>query len=492
VNFQSTVEAVAYWAAHTPDKVCLIEAKSGKQCTYAELWRYSRIVAAKLQAAGLQRGERVLVVSSQTIECVAAILGLQLTGGVLVPTSHDIGIDRVREIAEYTDAEVYIAEKQLDIGRKYIDMAQILNGEPLENVVFPTAEELAMIAFTTGTTGKAKGVMRQYITISVVADNLGDVFNLGADDVVLLLSPVGLEFGVNRVSLTLFCGACFVITNGILFANEVYNNIEVYGVTVLLAVASHYRMLLNNAKKLSDKCTLQIRIIYLAGESAGQNLISRLCETFPKSLIFNCYGMTEAPTTTYCNCREYGNKLFCVGKTFKNTEVFFVNERGSPVEHISPNKLGIIAIKNAAMSLGYWKDTELTASVFSEDYLITSDLGYRDDKGLIYVVGRRDDVIISGGRNIAPYEIEEAALKMHSVKECACIGVPDKVLGYVPKLFVVTNDNAEFSQKTTIDFLKTKLEVDKLPRFIEEIEVIPRIGERNKIDRKALKILEVN
>jgi long-chain acyl-CoA synthetase len=136
--------------------------------------------------------------------------------------------------------------------------------------------------------------------------------------------------------------------------------------------------------------------------------------------------------------------------------------------------------------MGYWLDPSLTDSVLSDKRLVMADIGYLGDDGMLYIMGRRDDVINTGGNKVAPYEIEELAMKLPFVRECVCVGVTDKIKGYVPKLYVVTRDNEEYSQKEIYNFLSTHLETYKLPKYIEEVEAIPKTSDFGKPRRNIL------
>jgi long-chain acyl-CoA synthetase len=135
--------------------------------------------------------------------------------------------------------------------------------------------------------------------------------------------------------------------------------------------------------------------------------------------------------------------------------------------------------------LGYWKNPELTASVTRGDYIILSDLGYMGDDGLLYFVGRADDIIISGSYKIAPLEIEETANSFDGIRESACVPVSDPIMGQIPKLYVVMEENHVFNSNKIYKFLQDKLEMTRVPRIIEEINEIPKIN--NKINRRELK-----
>jgi long-chain acyl-CoA synthetase len=175
-----------------------------------------------------------------------------------------------------------------------------------------------------------------------------------------------------------------------------------------------------------------------------------------------------------------------VGKLLPGSELFFIDEDGNPVDATGPDSFGIIACSNDSMMLGYWKAPELTEQALKDGRIIMTDVGYMDSDGYLYLMGRRDDVIVSGDHKIAPYEIENIVMQMPDIAECACIASPNSTLGAVPKLFVSMKRGAEFSHSVISKYISERLESHKMPRIIRVIDSFPRVGESTKIDRRKL------
>ena len=138
---------------------------------------------------------------------------------------------------------------------------------------------------------------------------------------------------------------------------------------------------------------------------------------------------------------------------------------------------------------GYWKEPELTAETMENGFIYTKDLGYIDEEGFIYMLGRKDDVINYGGIKISPEEIESAVLKHPNIADCACIPVKDQLTGQAPKLFITLSDASAYEQKELKNFLAENLDASKQPKYIEVIDEIPRTF-NGKIQRKKLIALE--
>jgi long-chain acyl-CoA synthetase len=164
-----------------------------------------------------------------------------------------------------------------------------------------------------------------------------------------------------------------------------------------------------------------------------------------------------------------------------------VDENGDLTKSVSKNNPGIFFCENDSKMIGYWKAPELTAKTLKNNGIIMTDVGYSDSDGYFYVMGRRDDVIVSGGYKIAPYEIENAAMLIPGIAECVCVPIPDKILGSVPKLFVRMKGGNEFSVKKIARQIAEHLEAFKIPREICQIGDFPRVRNSKKINREELK-----
>ena len=146
---------------------------------------------------------------------------------------------------------------------------------------------------------------------------------------------------------------------------------------------------------------------------------------------------------------------------------------------------GIIAIRSNTVTAGYWNEPEITANTIHDGVIYMTDLGYIDDEGYLFLVGRRDDVINIGGLKVAPTEVEDVALRHKAIAECACVPYEDATYGRVMKMFVAVKEGFDFDIEGITSFLESKLEAYKLPKYIEQLPEIPKTY-NGKIDRKKL------
>lgn len=490
MKYESIVEAVAHHANNTPHKICVCE--DDKTCTYKELWEMIRRFAERIKSEGLETGDRVVVKASQTIDYLVASFAVHLAGGVLVPTEKNATDQYVIDLVELSDAVLLIAPKDAGYSCKFINISNIHTAATntkteKESPVFPKSSAMADILFTTGTTGKAKGVMLNFTAQVATAANIVGFTKIEADDVVMVPLPLSHAGGTRRTYATLYAGATVVLQNGVVYVGKFFRALEEYQVTIIFLVPTFLSLLLDSAAKEFNKFARQIKAISIASAVTPEADKKLLCELLPYTNLYIAYGGTEAGNSSCINYSEYPEKAHCVGIESKYAKISFVDMDGNVMNDTSYENPGILACEGPNVMMGYWKDPELTASVLKGGKVILADMGYRGEDGMIYLLGRRDDVINTGGNKVAPYEIEELVMCLPEVFECACVPVPDRIMGSVPKLYVVLKDNEVFSYKRIYNFLATRLENFKLPRYIEQIDALPRTNGLGKIMINELK-----
>jgi long-chain acyl-CoA synthetase len=485
MKFNTLVEAVAYWAERTPDKVCLIDAGSGTQMTYGELWRSARIFARRLREAGVQKGDRVVVRVGPLLETLTAQFGVYCAGGVYCPVEKHMKNRKIFEMLDYFDSMLIISSECLDCSGQWIDLASVRDdGEPLKGIAFPNPEDMCAIVFTTGTTGKAKGVIFKYLMASLLASAHQETYGINDTDIYMWVHPLDRAGGIRAFASAFCLGITSVHYSDFIFVKNFFTIVGLYGVTVINLHSTLVKILLENADGEFAKYTDQIKIMMTGGNILSEKNKTHLTALLPHTKLFFHYNMTEITPISYAEFT--GLKQNCVGRQFSCTYIHLVDNNGDEIEHTSKDNFGIIECKNAGIMLGYWKDPDLTKKTLRNGWIVTADIGYMDQNGLLYLLGRRDDVIVSGGYKISPYEIEEITMQIPGVLECACVSVKNNILDMVPKLFIVMRPGEEFSANKIRSYLSDKLESFKLPRMIKQLDSLPKTDAYKKIDRKAL------
>lgn len=519
-QISSIVEALKINAEKTPDKLCVGDKKN--QVTYKEFWNMAKKAAVYLQEKGVQKGDMVVIRGAQKVEFLLGVFGVQLAGGAVCPLEKAIKDDRIMEIMNFVDSNIYLAEKPVknttvnNISLK--EMFKVVqnneavtpneNTDNSENVVLnessdsseavnskefslPASDDLSEILFTTGTTGKSKGIEVTFGCNVAIAQNVIDSVGMEKDEVELITTPINHSLAIRRSYGAIYNGSSIVLTDGIKFVEDFFKLLDRYKITAITFVPAILEQVLKFAKDRFATYDNQFHYIQLGSAPLSETNKEILTKMFPTTRLYNTYGATESGCTVILEFSKYGHKKKCIGRTTVNTEILFVDDKRNIVE-ASLEKPGIFAFKGKMNMRSYYKEPEITKEVMDENGVVyTNDLGYLGEDGLVYLLGRQGDVINMGGIKIAPTEIEEVAMKHEMIKDCACIPIKDEITGEAPKLFVTLNEGYQLDQKELSKYLLSKLEFLKVPKTFEVIDEIPRTF-NGKIIRKQLKALENN
>lgn len=519
-QISSIVEALKINAEKTPDKLCVGDKKN--QVTYKEFWNMVKKAAVYLQEKGVQKGDMVVIRGAQKVEFLLGVFGVQLAGGAVCPLEKAIKDDRIMEIMNFVDSNIYLAEKPVknttvnNISLK--EMFKVVqnneavtpneNTDNSENVVLnessdsieavnskefslPASDDLSEILFTTGTTGKSKGIEVTFGCNVAIAQNVIDSVGMEKDEIELITTPINHSLAIRRSYGAIYNGSSIVLTDGIKFVEDFFKLLDRYKITAITFVPAILEQVLKFAKDRFATYDNQFHYIQLGSAPLSETNKEILTKMFPTTRLYNTYGATESGCTVILEFSKYGHKKKCIGRTTVNTEILFVDDKRNIVE-ASLEKPGILAFKGKMNMRSYYKEPEITKEVMDENGVVyTNDLGYLGEDGLVYLLGRQGDVINMGGIKIAPTEIEEVAMKHEMIKDCACIPIKDEITGEAPKLFVTLNEGYQLDQKELSKYLFSKLESLKVPKTFEVIDEIPRTF-NGKIIRKQLKALENN
>ena len=519
-QISSIVEALKINAEKTPDKLCVGDKKN--QVTYKEFWNMVKKAAVYLQEKGVQKGDMVVIRGAQKVEFLLGVFGVQLAGGAVCPLEKAIKDDRIMEIMNFVDSNIYLAEKPVknttvnNISLK--EMFKVVqnneavtpneNTDNSENVVLnensdsseavnskefslPASDDLSEILFTTGTTGKSKGIEVTFGCNVAIAQNVIDSVGMEKDEIELITTPINHSLAIRRSYGAIYNGSSIVLTDGIKFVEDFFKLLDRYKITAITFVPAILEQVLKFEKDRLATYVDRFHYIQLASAPLSETNKEILTKMFPTTRLYNTYGATESGCTVILEFSKYGHKKKCIGRTTVNTEILFVDDKRNIVE-ASLEKPGILAFKGKMNMRSYYKEPEITKEVMDEKGVVyTNDLGYLGEDGLVYLLGRQGDVINMGGIKIAPTEIEEVAMKYEMIKDCACIPIKDEITGEAPKLFVTLNEGYQLDQKELSKYLLSKLESLKVPKTFEVIDEIPRTF-NGKIIRKQLKALENN
>lgn len=483
----SIIEIVANHSEKQPDKLCL--ADSNKALTYRQVWESVYGLSRKLSSIGMGKGTTMVLECNQSVDILIYEFALQLLGGIFVPLEKNAAESRVLEIIGDVDAKLYVGKTDPGYGLIFMDINASTDfactPPPLPEIHFPGIDDTSEILFSTGTTGKSKGVELCHRNSIGVAENVKYGTEMGPDNVELVPMPISHSYGLRRTYGNLLNGSSVVLIDGVIMIQKMFNLIDTYGVTSMAIAPSILSIIFKLSKDKIGEYRDQLDYIQLGSAPLPEEHKQKLSELLPKTRLYNFYGSTEAGCSCLLDFNEVLDRPGCIGRPAKNAHFVVVDDERNVIESSREN-LGLLASSGSINMKGYWQEPELTRLAMDEAGLIyTKDLGYIDDEGLIYMLGRKDDVINFGGINISPEEIEVAVRRAEIVEDCACVPIDDKLTGQAPKLFISLKPGETYDAREFKEFLSNSLDANKMPKIIEIIDEIPRTY-NGKIQRKKL------
>jgi len=343
-------------------------------------------------------------------------------------------------------------------------------------------DEPAVLLYTSGTTGQPKGVMLSHNNFHAECDVVDHVFPIYPEDCVVGVLPL---FHVYAMADTLIpmanygCGLSLIPQYSPM---ELLKNIERVQATVLLAIPTMYVHMLQVAKAGKATIPKSLRECISGGAPLPLKVIHEFEEVF-QTHIAEGYGLTESTSCITLNVSGESYKPGSIGPSAPGVDIRIFNDDD---RELPPGEVGEIVMKGGVITRGYYNAPEETAEAMRNGYFHTGDMGYKDEKGYIYITDRKKDIIIRGGFNISPREVEEVVYAFEKVKDVAVIGVSDKSEREAVKAFVVLNEGESSSAKEIIDYCKEHLSPYKVPKFVEFRDTLPKSA-TGKVLRKELK-----
>jgi len=442
-------EYIAVWANEHPDKLAVID--KDQTLTYSQLLQQVEARKRQLAADGLREGMAMPLAATTDADFLISYFAAHLLGAAVAP------------LAPQTS-----------------------------NIKLQTSNiklQISDLLFTTGTTGKSKGVMLSHDAILADADNLVHAHGFTPDLTFILTGPLNHLGSLSKIWPTLMIGATLHIVESIKDPNPFFQAIDrAPGKVATFLVPANIKMLLTFSKKQLEQRAAKIDFLETGAAPISEADIHELCNTLPTTRLFNTYASTETgivctynfnPQSSMFNvqCSMFNvqcsmfNVQSCVGKPMKNSSVF-----------ITPD--GTVACKGKTLMTGYYNDDDLTREVLRDGVVYTHDQGYIDESGCLHLAGRTDDIINVGGYKVNPIEVENTALTCPFVADCVCVPAPHPVLGTTLHLIVVTRDNEPLDKRALATFLASKLDHYKLPQRFSQTDKLKRTF-NGKLDRKA-------
>jgi fatty-acyl-CoA synthase len=475
-----------------PDRTAIVF--EGRRFSYREFNERVNSLAKAFVELGVRKGDKVAAMLFNSNEIVEVYFAAAKMGGVFVPINFRFKEREASYILDHSDAVIFIygeefaemvasLRSELSKVKQYVCVGSAV-GETLEYegliAGFPpkepegevTENDECQLMYTSGTTGRPKGAL---ITHGNVLWNLVNTMIAREDipgDISLVVGPLYHTAALNnhftiRVALA---GTSVIMRR--FDPREMMETIERERINVVSGSPAAFNFLLQ-LPNLEGYDTLSVTKCTAGSAILPVETKNRLLEVFPNcGGVYDVYGCTEtSPCITILSARDSLRKHACVGKPLLFLEAKVVDEDGNEVP---VGEVGEVVCRGPTVMKGYYKDEEGTKEALKGGWLHTGDLARVDEEGFFYIVDRKKDMVISGGENIYPREIEEVLYTHPKVAEAAVIGVPDDVWGESVKALVVLKEAETMTEKEVIAFCEAHLASYKRPRSVDFVEVLPR------------------
>lgn len=505
----------------------------GKDLTYTELYESALRFANYLQALGVEKGDRVAIMLPNTPQSVIAYYGAMYAGAVIVQTNPlyterelqyqmadsgakvilvmDILYPRVMKIIKETALEnvivtaikdylpfpknlvyPFIQKKQYGFSVKVEHSGQnhlfseIMRSAPIkiiDNMPFDFEEDLALLQYTGGTTGFPKGVMLTHKNL-IANTTMCDAWMykcVHGEETIMGILPFFHVYGMTTVMLL----SVFTQNRMVLLpkfdAETALKTIDKQKPTLFPGAPTLYIGLLNHPD-IANYDLSSIKAC-LSGSASLPIEVQEKFEAVTGGKLVEGYGLTETSPVTHATPIWGKRVIGSIGLPWPNTEAVIL--RTGDTEELPIGEVGEIAVKGPQVMKGYWNRPEDTAATFADGWFLTGDLGYMDEQGFFYVVDRKKDLIIAGGFNIYPREVEEVLYEREEIQECVVAGIPDPYRGETVKAYIVLKEGYSITEDELNKYCRQHLAAFKVPRYYEFREELPKTAV-GKILRRTL------
>ena len=419
-----------------PQKTAIVFGE--EKYSYAELWE--RVSRRMEEFKHINRGQIYCLRAVTSINFLISYFALHKVGGVAVPLEKSLPDETYKIISE-------------------------------KMCSYKVPEGSADILYTTGTTGKSKGVIISHRTILADAENLIDGQGFSRDLAFVINGPLNHIGSLSKIYPVIMLGGTVILVDGLKDINKFFEafNYPAAKMATFLVPAS-IRMLIQFSSEKIKALAEKMEFIETGAAAISQSDMLELCRLLPHTRLYNTYASTETGIICTYNYNDGKCVSGCLGKPMKHSSIT-ISDKGK-----------IICYGDTLMS-GYVDDPEMTASILRDGAIFTSDVGKIDENGMLHLIGREGDVINVGGFKVAPTEVEDAALAFPDVEDCVCVPVDHKITGKALKLLVVMKCEKNLDGRELALFLKSRLETYKVPLLYSQIEHVERTF-NGKINRK--------
>ena len=491
-------------ASLTPDKVALIDSlHADRPISYAEWNADANRTAQLLHSLGVQKGDRVAILAQNCVEYLDIWFACGKLGAILQALNWRLTIHELSGILEDASpimliyAEDFLPlihdlRQQASSVKTWLALTQtehshdhcLAEREQLPSTELPDArlspDDPWVLCYTGGSTGLPKGAILTHANITWNAINTITGWDLRSDDSTLLNAPLFHTGGLNVLTAPLaYLGGTSIVCRSF-DADQAYNWIE-RGLTIFFGVPTMF-LLMQQHPRWETSDWSHLRLVISGGAPCPRPIFDRFME---RGVDFKTgYGLTEAgPNTFWLPPAFVRQKPGAVGVPLLNIDLNIVDTQG---QSCAAGEVGELLIRGPHVCAGYWNHPEETCKAIVDGWLHTGDLAHCDEQGHYWIDGRAKDVIISGGENIYPSEVENVLAGHPSVSEVALIALPDERWGEVGCACIVPNTQVPFDTQQLLDWARERLARYKVPRQVVIMESFPHTA-ANKVDKRALR-----
>ena len=475
--------------------------------TYSQLWEGARQYARVLQHNGVAVGDRVAILLPNTPHFPLAYFGALALGATVVPIHALLRGDEIAHVLRDSGAKLLICAAPLlpagaeGAGQVGIPVLQVMDGgdpellridqlaltaEPVSHIEPREPSDTAVILYTSGTTGTSKGAVITHLNIMMNVDvSVIDSFELVAGDIVLGCLPLFHTFGQTCCMNVSFRVGATIVLMPRFDGTAALDLLESERCTIFMGVPTMYVAMLEATRDREVKVRLSSAL------SGGAALPTAVLERFKEVFgidILEGYGLTETSAATF-NQKGFPAKPGTVGRPFWGVEVGITDaNRDDRIQMLPVDSLGEVVVRGHCVFAGYLNNPEGTAATFTDGWFRTGDLGRLDSDGYLSIVDRKKDMILRGGFNVYPREVEDAMLRHPGIDRVAVVGTADPVYGEEVCAVVVLNpDASDVTAQELIEWSRERIAGHKYPRVIQFADELP-LGPSGKVLKRALVI----
>jgi long-chain acyl-CoA synthetase len=482
----------------------------GHETSYAELDGLANRFANLLLSLGLQPGDRASLLMENDVLMVAAYFGAFRAGIVANPLNHRLSDQELAFILNHAGSRLIITTAafsdllsntlpQLDAAPVVLCLGQSdgmrvpflsddkLYRQPATPVtaIAPTAETPALLIYTSGTTGRPKGVVLTQGNVAAGSTAVARGFDLRPEDRTLCMMPL---FHTNALMFShmpfLQTGATVVLRSRF-SATQHWRLCEEFSVNSFSASPTILAMLLEHEASAPPANSIHLDYVKVASAPTPPALAERFEARFGQELLLETYGLTETTAINVMNPLRGTRKRGSIGQALPPQQVMIIGDDGKPVPAGTP---GEIVVTGPTVMSGYFRDPDATANTIRDGWVRTGDLARMDDDGFIFIIGRKKEMIIRGGENISPLEVEQALMKHPAVREATVVGIADRIWGERVAACVIRRDSID--EEALIEFCRQNLAPFKAPDRILFVDELPRNAMGKIMRKKAAALIQ--